>query len=88
MGNQRPEAEVEVLRMLRLRRERGDLAQLWTLSDELAEATQDSEQSIDRVCAALEDEGCLESHVRLDGARAYRITQRGIAVLYDHESSS
>ncbi len=88
MGNQRPQAEVDVLRMLRLRRERGDPSQFWTLSNELAEALGNSVQIIDRVCAALEDEGCLESHVRASGTRAYRITQGGMAVLYDHERSS
>lgn len=88
MGNQRPQAEVDVLRMLCLQRERGDPSQFWTLSNELAEGLGDSMQIIDRVCAALEDEGCLESHVRARGARAYRITQGGLVVLYEHEKSS
>lgn len=85
MVEQRPQPEIDVLKMLRLRREQGDVSQFWTLSDELTAALGSSMQTIDRICAALEDEGCLDSQVRASGLRAYRITQGGMSVLYDHD---
>ena len=83
MACDRSDIEIEILRLLRLRKEQRDPR--YAEPSELAEVTGKPVQQVSRACTALEVEGCIIGVHALAGEPGYHITDVGEASLYDHE---